>query len=338
MAWNFTLDGSTSSVNLAPSTGAVAVWNIIQTLKQAGWTQVEDADGTTYSSSGAQVTGGASGAHGLGNNGAWVRLRDPGGTHEISIQRGTTDLVWRVKWSHSARFTGGSPGATRVSSATDEQIVNGVGGGTDASPTFTTIFGTNNTYKLHVGADMVAPYDWWWVAMDNTTGANNRKGWFLNMASGSYPSADVAPYIVDFGGSGAGAAFSSTAIKGSGYYKKGLSGEAWVAFYPGVYMTNRPGSATQLAPSTNGSASLAIEDGNPYDGYYGELPVPIFRDIAQTTPGWKGFCSTDTYCYSGNKTTAGSTVVTSGDGTKAWVMLLANGHLLRWPVGVAHSL
>ena len=67
------------------------------------------------------------------------------------IDAGTTykqQLCWqtdgagnvRLKVSPRAGFTGGSPSATRVPSATDERVVRG--GGTDASPTYTALFPT----------------------------------------------------------------------------------------------------------------------------------------------------------------------------------------------------
>jgi hypothetical protein len=107
-------------VNQTPLTGSVAMYQLISTLITAGWTKVMDSDGTTYSSSGAQVTSGASGANGLGNNNAWVRLAAPavnGGsvvnqTRELVIQRTNADTAWRIKYSASGGFGGGAPAAT----------------------------------------------------------------------------------------------------------------------------------------------------------------------------------------------------------------------------------
>ena len=143
----------------APATGAVAMWRVISMLVAAGATKVADSDGTTYSAVGTRVTSGASGAQGLGNTNAWVRLQLPGG-RELTIQRGASNTVWRVKYSASAYFTGGSPGATQTPSATDEAIR--CGGGTDASPTYLSWFATDATYKLYGGAGGAA--DGFWFA------------------------------------------------------------------------------------------------------------------------------------------------------------------------------
>jgi hypothetical protein len=322
-------------VNTAPATGARAVYTLLACLMQAGWTKVADSDGTTYSSGGTQVTSGASGAGGLGNNSAWVRMRDPAGVREFILQRGTTNLLWRFLWSHSAKFTGGSPGATQTPSATDEQTVN-MGGGTHASPTFGTCFGTDNAYKFHCGADNAAPYDWWWIACDNTTQANVRGGWFLNMQSASLPAADAAPYIVDFGGSGT-SRLSSLAIKGYGYYKKGLAGETWAGFYLLTYGTQRPGTYTQVVPATNASGTNALSASNPYTADPDFLPIPLARDAALTQGGWKGFASMNTHKWTATSTVPALTVSTAADSSKAFANFGANAMFLRWPVGVAQS-
>ena len=67
----------------------------------------------------------------MANTSAWFRISNPDGV-EYVCQRGINNLQWRVKVSPTVGFTGGSPGATQVPSATDEGIV--LGGGTDASP------------------------------------------------------------------------------------------------------------------------------------------------------------------------------------------------------------
>lgn len=148
------------TTNQTPATGAVHVYTMIDLLKSAGWTQQDSSDGTTRATN--QVTSGASGTNGLGNNNAWVRLRGPGGVIEIIFQRGTSNIAWRCKFSLSAQFIGGSPSASVTPSATDELIV--WGSGTDASPTFTTLIGTDATYRSQFCADNASPYGFYWFS------------------------------------------------------------------------------------------------------------------------------------------------------------------------------
>jgi hypothetical protein len=140
-------------VNQTPATSAVAVYDLISTLITAGWKKVSDSDGTTYSSSGTQVTSGASGTNGLGNSKAWVHMQDPAGVREYTFQNAVSNNQnWRVCYSYAAKFTGGSPSATQCPNASDEYIL--IGGGTEASPTFSEWFnGTEGAYRFGAVAD-----------------------------------------------------------------------------------------------------------------------------------------------------------------------------------------
>lgn len=197
----------TFSVNNTPLTGAVAMYQLISTLISAGWIKKMDSDGTTYSSTGVQVTSGSSGTNGLGNNSAWIRLQAPAVSdgynatrrRELTFQRGTTDLVWRIKYSCAAGFTGGSPAATVTSSSTDEVFM--TGGGTDASPTFLSFFLTNNTYMWNIAAGGLSD-GYSFAVWGNLLGAGpasitNVNAIFLDVLfSGSYPATDVDPAII----------------------------------------------------------------------------------------------------------------------------------------------
>lgn len=188
----------TFSTNNTPTTGSVAMYLLKTTLVSAGWLVKADSDGSTYNSAGGQVTSGSTGAGGLGNSNAWIRLQAPtvgSNTREITIQRGTTDLVWRIKYSANAGFTGGSPGVSQTASATDE--VHMSGGATDAAPTFTSLFTTNATYKWHIGAGGAAEsYSFYAYAL-STPGAIIQNTIALDvMKSGTYPSQDVDPAVM----------------------------------------------------------------------------------------------------------------------------------------------
>ena len=191
-------------VNQTPLNGAIAMYQLVSTLMSVGWLKKMDSDGTTYSSTGVQVTHGGTGGAGLGNSNAWVRLQAPpvnGGsvvdqTREITIQRGSTDVLWRIKYGASALFTGGSPAAAVTSSSADEVFM--VGGGTDASPTFNTFFGTNGTYIYHIVCGGAAEFYSFiiWTSTFGQIGATTNQSFGLDaMQTGSYPSSDVDPAV-----------------------------------------------------------------------------------------------------------------------------------------------
>jgi len=239
MAYTFSVNNSIGTHN----TPAHAIWFIISTLMSAGWTKVMDSDGTTYSAAGTQVTGPNTGTNGLDNNRAWVRLQAPpvnGGavvnqTREFTFQRATAlSTEWRIKYSASALFTGGSPAATITPSAGDEVFM--IGAGTDASPTFNTwLLDNTNPWRYHVvcgGAAEFYSFAAWGTGTTNSAIAVNATAIYMDvMAPGSFPSIDVDPAVVY--------ASASSALNGgvSGAYANGWStstqtnpcvGRAWL--------------------------------------------------------------------------------------------------------------
>jgi hypothetical protein len=198
MAYTFT-------VNNTPLTGAIAFYQLVAALMAVGWLKKMDSDGTIYSATGTQVTHGGTGVGGLGNTRSWVRLQAPQVNHgsvvnqtrEITIQRTTSDTQWRVKYSASALFTGGAPAILVTPSAADEVFM--VGGGTDASPTFSTFFGTNAGYVWHIVCGGAAEFYSFvgWISNFGQSGATTNQVFALDaMQAGSHPATDVDPAVV----------------------------------------------------------------------------------------------------------------------------------------------
>lgn len=180
--------------NNAPSTQAVAIYDCKTFLKTLGWTVPRSGDSSTYNSTGDQISSGGSGAGGLDAGNSWFVLQDPGIGRSFCIQKVST--TWRVKYSKGAGFTGGSPSATRVPSATDEQTL--LGSGTDASPTGAAWFaGANGAYH-HVGmADDATPYGFWFGAYPTSSpsSSNANHAWVMDPLRTGYPSEDVDPVV-----------------------------------------------------------------------------------------------------------------------------------------------
>lgn len=206
----------TFSVNNLPATGTAAIWLLITTLISAGWTQVGSGDGSTYANGSAgPVTGSGSGATGLGNSNAWVRIQAPSvnqgavsnQTREWLFQRGTDSRSWRFKYSASAGFSGGSPSATVAPTGTDQVVM--LGAGTDASPTYTASWlNTDGSFRWHIGAGGAAE-NYAFYAFSWTPGNISMLtsvGLFMDtMAAGSFPATDVDPavtYVSNTSGSG----------------------------------------------------------------------------------------------------------------------------------------
>ncbi len=136
-------------------------------------------------------SGGGAGAGGMANANAWFRIREPGGAggREWTFQRDTVNNTdWRVKFSALDGFTGGTPGATQTPSAADEHVI--FGSGTDASPTHTTLFPTDGTYRWHnVGFDVAEDgvYPWYAYSTINGTGVPRTLIMVDSLISGTYP-------------------------------------------------------------------------------------------------------------------------------------------------------
>src|ERR1019366_386639 len=208
----------TYSVANTPATGAAAMYIVLSSLVTAGWLVKSDSDGTTYASSGGQITGGGSGTHGLANADAWFRIQAPivGSQHrEFTFQRIATNASWRVKYSASAGFTGGSPAATQTPTATDEVVI--VGSGTDASPTGAALFAADSAYRFNmIAGDSSAGYGFYWFANANNQNSATAitSGFLLDiMQSGSYSASDTDPCVIYFG-SAANYGFGWTAAGG----------------------------------------------------------------------------------------------------------------------------
>jgi hypothetical protein len=264
--------------NLSPTGPDDAIFQLKAVLKTALWTVPASSDGTTYNAAGDQITTAASGAGGMANTSAWFRIRSPAGAggKEFTFQRGTTNNSWRVKYSVTSGFTGGTPGITQTASATDEAIV--MGGGTDASPTYNTnLFGITSGFRWHCAADGASPYPFFACGYANgggAPGATNMPALIVHdpMTSGTAEANDADPTVLIFSGmlvapgSGVGMATGTCLIGGNGsptniatWHRKGLAG------FSGDNTFNRAGDY-YMAPW---SSSTITVNGGTYQSVVG---------------------------------------------------------------------
>lgn len=170
------------STNQTPTSHAQSMFLTISTMMAAGWNCLAWSDGTTAHLTGTvpgpyatgpsdadpifPLTGtfpasGSATTDGLGNSRAWIMMRQPVGTGSVGyytgkrmivIQKGTnaTHHDWRIKYSLTGGFIRGqaNSGSTPAGAGDSVYIC---GGGTDATPTFSTIFlNTANGASRHV--------------------------------------------------------------------------------------------------------------------------------------------------------------------------------------------
>lgn len=176
--------------DIKPATPSEIVWELKQLLVAAGWTVTSSSDGTTYSSSADVLTTAAD----LDNDLSWFVVQSPAGKAWcFQLENATTDPTdWRVKYSRAAGFIIGSPSATQVPSASDQVIM--LGGGSDAVPTFATLFDAAGTQNVAIGAHDGGLYGWYLIGYED--GLKPQTFIFYDpLLPGSYPSEDTDPFV-----------------------------------------------------------------------------------------------------------------------------------------------
>ena len=323
-------------LNKAPTNFVGAYMFLWQTMVNAGWTVLSWSDGSTaHGPPGAGFLGfttasdgtpnHAGGAGSANNTNAWILLQQPpatggaaappyGGFRQLTWQRGTSTSVWRLKYSHSGAYTNpASPGtaaATPVQNATlaDEVIL--MGGGTDAAPTFQTMF--NNTFEgvMHVhsaadnGLGPASPYGWYMVCVPNGLGASVQTAIIFDpVMSGTAAPGDVDPFVfysdnnsgeVIFG-YGTNQSWSTDTSGGifspHGWLRKGQSGAGFVGMSALYAVGNGSSFSTPFVAGATTSTNISFAS-NHVMGIDDIYPFPYARRSNQSSPtGYKGFSS-----------------------------------------------
>jgi hypothetical protein len=285
-------------VSFTSATYAEAMFRFKELAKAAGWTVPRSSDGLTYNAAGDQITVVGTGAGGMNNSLAWFVLQQPAtgaapfaGTRQMVVQRSSGfGHTYRIKYSFSAGFTGGTPGITRVPSATDEQVL--LGSGTDASPTAAALFinPTEGVSRFNIAVDDGTATDnkfaFYLFSIPVGGGSLNGVWLFDPMQSGSFPygvggSQDNDPYCHWVEGAGANTNnldIESGVSSIKCWLKKGLAGEGFVT----------TGAMKYVAAGNNVVFPSGIGT-NPHNSKDDALPVVLARRAALAAPsGYKG--------------------------------------------------
>lgn len=287
-------------VDLSIAANSKVIWFALkETLKLAGWTVTQSSDGTTYNSSGDQITHSGSGAGGMNNTNAHWTVREPGGRREICFQN-TTGTLCRVKYSALSRFTGGSPSATRVPAAADEQVI--AGSGSDASPVGGSFFNSANL-RYHIvclDSPIGGAYAFYmWVT--NTPGSTSNAGglWLEPMAPGSYDALDVDPCIIGAANGGGTLETSFLSAVGKTWLAYGTGSAVFLTITGGVNATFTGGLPPDLASGKdiNGRPLFTVPSGGVRVKGYGALVA--IKGPARAWPATANR-ATDAYVYLGS--------------------------------------
>ncbi len=291
----------TFSTGNIPATGAVAFYTLKTTLVTAGWVVKSDSDGTTYASGGGQVTGGASGANGLGNANAWIRLQSPiigSNTREIMFQRGADNTSWRFLYSANANFIGGSPSASVLPTAADEVYMLGAGAGTFKA----NWFNTDGAYHWNIACGGATEFYSFYAFAHTTATTTANVCLFLDvLATNGFAVGDVDPAVMYCSATNASTALSeiiSSSATASNVTNPALA-RAWLGSTSAaqasltsnninVTMMCYGSSTATLGGGGGGGTGIAV---NPFSGN-DDMFLPFYaRSTIGVIPptGFKGF-------------------------------------------------
>lgn len=282
-------------LNSVPTSYSAAHYNMISMLVAAGWTYKSSGDGlSAYSSTTTVFSNGSNaGANGFGQTKAWARLQDPAGVREVIWQHDNAGGL-RLKYSPSAKFTGGSPSATVTPSATDEKYLRGAS--SDAVPSFgATWLDTgvpSGLTKFQGYASGSAPYGFWVCGATTPAGAT-KTGIMLDPVDGAVEDLDPVAWHI-----GTSTAFRSTGLAnisgdnasgGTNAGNWGFMDVAKTAFVQlqGACFVLAEASSNQLI--TNYSVGAAGTANNPFNTKGEAFPVPYMRLATLANAGVKGW-------------------------------------------------
>lgn len=183
-------------VNQASQASNLQMYRLKVALLAAGWTVDSSGTGSSgtgsgvYSAAGDVVTSAAL----LGNTQAWFVLKRPGTQSRFCFQFGSTGSAMRLKYA-VAPFTGGSPSASIVPSASGEVTL--VGGNTDASPTLSFFTDSPNRSNIIVG-DASENYAFLYMNHQNGVSGLRCALLFDGMKPASHPAEDTEPNMAFF--------------------------------------------------------------------------------------------------------------------------------------------
>jgi len=188
--------------NFSPVSQAVAIFDLKETMKLAGYTVRGSGDGiAAHSAVGDIITQSGSGANGIDNTNAWFTIRQGtggsapfSGTREWTFQRSTNSRTWFCEYS--------GPDTT-FDQSTGTATVRPVGLVAGQVQSFTTVAGadtilpnsTSFTYQIRVG-DSAENFHWYLQCYPLGGGTTNGRVMFVPMSSNSITPTEDDPFIM----------------------------------------------------------------------------------------------------------------------------------------------
>jgi hypothetical protein len=274
-------------------------------LKSVGWVHQASGDGLaafsmTPGNVNDVITTETAGANGM-NPAAWFVLQQPGSARQLCFQIQDPALQqWRLKYSISAGFTGGTPGAFIAARATDEVFV--LGGGADEAPSYDAWLTYNGgqlhaTY-CHMAADNAAPYGFWVTGYPVHGDDYGAYPQFIGMLDPVTPAnpGDPDPYVFYFTKNQGGTALEDEPFQLYSYAQGAIQG---YVDYGGPNQAWSPFVAPRVSPQTTGVGPFSFAN-NRIDRfpvvYMLETDWTTNNVYGETPSGYKGRSSFLAWC------------------------------------------
>lgn len=213
---------------------------------------------------------------GLGTTSAWFTVRASDSSREWLFQRNANDAQWTINRS-KAGFTGGSPAATTLPTATDATALFTAGTAFSAPPG-----------RLFISADDVAGYGWRLMVI--VLGGGNVLTLIMDEPLSSTDPADTDPYLWIGYYDATGLTIYAAGVTNNDQTGNIRTFKRFVAASSNQRATLFPLEAytgMKVAPAVNASGG-----GLPSNSREVPVPVPVMRHGApSTTTGWCGYTS-----------------------------------------------
>jgi hypothetical protein len=315
MTWRFTdvsdpgngiYGQGASTTSLYCATNGEAVFRLKEALKSWGWVIQASSDGTNFSNTAGNLNDQITTAAEMNNANAWWVIKEPSTQgRQYGLKRFST-TSWLVTYiprdgSNNTQAASVAGTATALPTYTTQVALHGTLPNTGA----TSWFNTEGTAYFHIGVDDAAPYNFYMISATVGTGACEGGTWIRDgMLAGSYPSADVDPYVNFLGkvtgvtGSSnalsvrnfsysTGAVVYSNSVAGHCYLRKNLSGETYVSIQAAW-------PSTKTVSSVVGAVNVNNFGTDSHAGRIYTMPLVWIRGTynSQAVPvGYKGISS-----------------------------------------------
>jgi len=279
-----------TNVTIAQGGAADFLYATYAALTSASWVTLGSGTGAAggYSSSGSLITSAAT----LNSNGAWVRMREPGGVgaREYIFMRGAAGANAVIKYSRSDGFVSGSPGAAtapHTGTSGDGKVI--VGTGTDITAVIpasgSAVCGATG-YVQAVASNTATNGTYGFWTFQYAAGTGTFGGILLTegISPGSTPASDADP---SWRLAVASSTWWSNASPGVSWWQGyNLAGETYITAgnlgFPGSSANTMTTAVTTMSPTANTPFGV-----DPYDAKVSFFPFYIGKSA--TYP--KGFSS-----------------------------------------------